>query len=82
MSLIIDPEFKAAIPPLRPEELAGLERSILADGCRDPLVVWGDTLVDGHNRYSICQKHRLPYDVMGMQFSGIRKRVANCSQAD
>jgi N6-adenosine-specific RNA methylase IME4 len=40
MNLIIDPEFKALIPPLAPEELAQLEANILQDGCRDPLVVW------------------------------------------
>jgi len=39
MKLTIDPEFKALIPPLAPEELAQLEANILADGCRDPLVV-------------------------------------------
>jgi ParB family chromosome partitioning protein len=40
MNLIIDPEFKALIPPLAPEELAQLEANIIKDGCRDPLVVW------------------------------------------
>lgn len=34
-------------------------RDTLADGCRDPLVLWGDVLIDGHNRYSICTKHGL-----------------------
>jgi len=38
--LTIDPEFQSLIPPLAPEELAQLEANILADGCRDPLVVW------------------------------------------
>jgi len=37
----IDPELKALIPPLAPEEYAQLEANLLADGCRDPLVVWG-----------------------------------------
>jgi len=38
--IVIDPEFKALIPPLSAEELAQLEANIVADGCRDPLVVW------------------------------------------
>jgi N6-adenosine-specific RNA methylase IME4 len=38
-SIIIDPEFKALIPPLAPDELSQLETNILRDGCRDPLVV-------------------------------------------
>jgi len=36
----IDPEFASLIPPLTPEELAQLEQNILAEGCRDALVVW------------------------------------------
>ena len=47
--------------PLTPDEYDALERSLLAEGCRDALVLWGDLLVDGHNRYAICTKHNLPY---------------------
>jgi len=57
-----DKEFQSLIPALSNEEYCGLEASILADGCRDPLVLWGDILIDGHNRYEICQKHKLPYE--------------------
>ena len=59
--LRIDPEFAALIPPLIPEEFAQLEQSILSEGCRDALVVWGNIIVDGHNRYRICTAHNIPY---------------------
>jgi transcriptional regulator with XRE-family HTH domain len=52
--LLIDPEFKALIPPLPEEEYAALEQSIERHGCRDPLVVWEGILVDGHSRFEIC----------------------------
>ena len=47
--------------PLSEEEQRYLEYSILAEGVRDPLVLWerkpGEyVLVDGHNRYGIVQK--------------------------
>lgn len=42
----IDEEFKSLIPPLSADEYAGLEKSLLDDGCRDSLVLWGDTLKD------------------------------------
>ncbi|WP_313074601.1 plasmid replication/partition related protein [Melaminivora sp.] len=58
------PELQAYIDPLTPEEHEALERSILAEGCRDALVLWGDVLVDGHNRYGICQKHGLPFQTV------------------
>ncbi|WP_459618236.1 ParB N-terminal domain-containing protein [Bordetella sp. 2513F-2] len=61
MTLRIDPDLRGYIDPLTPDEYAALERSLLAEGCRDALVVWGDLLVDGHNRYEICRKHGIPY---------------------
>lgn len=61
MDIVVNEAFKAYIDPLTPEEYAALERSLLAEGCRDALVLWGDVLVDGHNRYGICQKHGLPF---------------------
>ena len=58
LHLTIDPEFKGKIPPLREEELKQLEENILADGVViNPLIVWNDVIVDGHNRYHILQKH-------------------------
>ena len=38
--LKIDPELKALIPPLSPAEYAQLEENILAQGCREPIILW------------------------------------------
>ncbi|RKJ99483.1 plasmid replication/partition related protein [Alicycliphilus denitrificans] len=59
--IVVQPELKAYIDPLTPDEHDALERSILEEGCRDALVLWGNVLVDGHNRYGICKKHGLPF---------------------
>ncbi|MFN7153483.1 MAG: plasmid replication/partition related protein [Acidovorax sp.] len=64
MNIVVNEELKAYIDPLTPDEHDALERSILAEGCRDALVLWGDVLVDGHNRYGICQKHGLPFQTV------------------
>lgn len=64
----IDKEFQSLIPPLTAEEYAGLEESILTEGCRDALITWGDVLIDGHNRYEICTKHGIPFDTIEMDF--------------
>jgi len=64
MNIVVNEELKAYIDPLTPDEHAALERSILAEGCRDALVLWGEVLVDGHNRYGICQKHGLPFQTV------------------
>ncbi|WP_437649296.1 DUF5131 family protein [Sorangium sp. So ce362] len=64
---VVDKEIAALIPSLSPEELAQLERSILAEGCREPLTVWDDgrrkILLDGHNRCHICRRHGVPYTI-------------------
>lgn len=69
MQIIIDNEFRSLIPPLTPEEYNGLEESILAEGCRDALVLWGETLIDGHNRYEICTAHDVPYQTVQKDFA-------------
>jgi hypothetical protein len=63
-TLHIDPELQTWLDPLSPTELAGLEASLLADGCRDPLVVWADCLLDGHNRYALCMKHGIAFQTV------------------
>ncbi len=67
--MIIDNELKGLIPPLTDEEYKGLEESILKDGCRDALVLWGEILVDGHNRYEICTRHNIPFKTVQKEFT-------------
>lgn len=57
----VDPEFQALIPPLTDDEYRQLEENVVRDGCRDALVTWQGTLLDGHNRLRICQEHGLNY---------------------
>ncbi|MDR7149882.1 hypothetical protein J2W49_001837 [Hydrogenophaga palleronii] len=64
MNITVNEDLKAYIEPLTADEHEALERSLLAEGCRDALVLWGDVLVDGHNRYGICQKHGLPFNTV------------------
>ena len=63
-AITVNEALQAYIDPLTPDEYAALERSLLAEGCRDALVLWGDVLVDGHNRHAICQKHGLPFQTV------------------
>lgn len=59
MKFIIDDEFRTLIPPLTDDEFARLEKSVLAEGVREPILTWNNTIVDGHNRYRICESHGL-----------------------
>ena len=64
----IDEEFKALLPTLDTETYARLEDNILKYGCRAAIVLWGDIIIDGHNKYAICTKHKIPYKTIRMEF--------------
>lgn len=71
--ICIDKEFASLIPPLTDEERQQLEANIVEHGgARDPLTVWGNnnqlTLLDGHNRFEICTRLKLPYTVHKVTF--------------
>ena len=68
MRLQIDPEFKSLIPKLKKAELLQLECNLLADGCREPIITWNGIIVDGHNRYELCQCHGIPFKIQEMEF--------------
>lgn len=65
----IDEEFKNLIPKLSNEEFKQLEENIIKEGCREPIVVWNDTIIDGHNRYEICNKHNIDFKATNKDFS-------------
>lgn len=55
--IAIDSEFQSLIPPLSDDEYERLEKSILSEGVRNPIITWNGTIIDGHNRYHICEEH-------------------------
>ena len=63
----IDPEFRSLIPPLLPDERAQLEQNILLSRkCYDAIVLWEETIIDGHNRFEICEKHSIEFEVIDL----------------
>jgi len=64
----IDPQFKALCRALTKDEYEYLEASLQDDGCDNPIILWNDTIVDGHNRYEICQKHGIEFNILNKEF--------------
>ena len=73
--ITILPELKSFILPLTIEEYARLEDSIIKEGCRDKIVVWERekdlVIVDGYNRYDICTKNNIQFEIDPKEFQNI-----------
>ena len=67
--LTVDKEFQELIPPLSDNDYQQLKDSLLREGCRDPICVWNNTIVDGHNRYAICTENNIPYKTKNVEFA-------------
>ena len=67
-NITIDSEFQSLIPPLTDDEFQRLEKSILSEGVREPIITWNGVIIDGHNRYRICEKHGLDFKTTEREF--------------
>ena len=76
--LKIDPEFEKVIPPLTKNEYHQLEENILDDGrIIMPIAVWGDIIVDGHNRYRIAREYGdIPFSTTQLDFANRYEVIA------
>lgn len=66
--IVINEKFRTLIPPLNKAEYTELEKSLIKEGCREPLITWNGYLIDGHNRYEICTRLNIKYKVSNMSF--------------
>ena len=66
--IFIDEEFKDLLPVLDEKTYTSLEDNLRNNGCVYPLLLWGDILVDGHNRYRICMENNIPFPTVNMDF--------------
>lgn len=70
LQLKTDEEFETNNPKLTEDEYKLLEENILTEGVIfHPLIIWNNTIIDGHNRYHILQKHpEIPFSVIEKEF--------------
>lgn len=86
-NITVLPELKSFIPSLQTSEYDRLETNIQKDGCRESLLIWQTTqgivdgssndsplnvLIDGHNRYAICQKNNIDFKIMLREFPSLQ----------
>lgn len=72
---VIMDELRDLLNDLDERSFAELEKSILAEGVRDPIEIWKErnAVVDGHNRLKIVKKHGLEYKTHERSFPDIDK---------
>ncbi len=69
---VVLPEMEQLLPPLSVEQFSALERDVLENGCYAPIIVNESMeIVDGHNRFRICEKHGLPFKMMVFSFADL-----------
>lgn len=76
--LVIDPEFESVIPPLAQQEYDQLHKNILEDQeVYHPIIVWGQTIVDGHKRYKILKDNpQIPFRTRKLEFADKYEAIA------
>lgn len=66
-------QLKNFISPLTRDEKTQLEDNIIREGCKEPIVVWPHNgkqiIVDGHNRFDICTRHKIEFTTREIDFS-------------
>lgn len=69
---VVLPEMEQLLPPLSAEQFSSLERDILESGCYAPIIVNEElVIVDGHNRFRICETHGLPFRMLVFSFADL-----------
>lgn len=66
--LNIDFEFANLTPDMPQELYDSLEEDLVDCGCREPLLIWNDYIIDGHYRYNLCHKWDIPFPVKKINF--------------
>jgi N6-adenosine-specific RNA methylase IME4 len=64
--LKIKEEFRDQLPPLEERAYKKLEKDICEKGCFDPIRTWRGYIIDGHNRYRICQEHGVEFRTISL----------------
>ena len=74
--LIFDQEFFNLTVPNSKEQQKKLEKSILSEGCLDPIIVWDGVIIDGYKRYLFCRVEGINYEVKEVFFPSRNKAIA------
>lgn len=88
-NIVILDELRDLIPPLLVSEHLALKENLQKHGCKDPLKIWQTTnkvlnrsdeseaavyvLIDGHNRYQLCNELQIPFNIQIDNFESFKE---------
>ena len=67
--------FEKLTIPRNKTEMEELEKSLLSEGCLNPIVIWNGVILDGHKRYRICMLEGIAYKVTEMYFPSLEDAI-------
>ena len=71
-----DPDFQRLIPPLSSEAYEELELNIVCNGCKEPIIIWRDYILDGHNRYKICHEYDIEFRTENLDLNSKEEAIS------
>jgi N6-adenosine-specific RNA methylase IME4 len=81
MKISINKKFETLLTDLSGEEYNNLKNSVLKEGVRETILIWGNPhnkryeIIDGHNRYRIAKKYKIPYKTKEILFENEKEAM-------
>ena len=75
-TLVTDRVFLSLSVPFGPEREKELEKSLLRDGCQEPIITWDGVIIDGYKRYRICAAEAIDFSVKEMDFPSEEEAIS------
>jgi len=67
--------FEKLTVPSSKQELEELEKSLLSQGCLNPIITWNGVILDGHKRYRICMLEGIAFEATEMNFPSLEDAI-------
>ena len=75
-TLVTNRVFLSLSVPFEPERERELEKRLLQDGCREPIITWDGVIVDGYKRHHICAAEAIEFSVEEMDFPSEEEAIS------
>ena len=75
-TLVTDRVFLSLSVPFGTKREKELEKSLLRDGCLEPIIAWDGVIIDGYKRYRICAAEAIDFSIKEMDFTSEEEAIS------